>query len=109
MPEQTGRTNYVDNTRLTSSLGFEIPLQYREANYSLGLYLQSQFLVPRSVTKDASAMHPVLDEVSDSSVDRIHGRALPGAAGLQTNNPGYPGYSSSGTLLGAALVLKAIP
>jgi long-chain fatty acid transport protein len=109
VPDQTGRTNYVDNTRLTSSLGFEIPLQYREANYSLGLYLQSQFLVPRSVTKDTSAGHPVLDEVSDSSVDRIHGRPLPGAAGLQTNNPGYPGYSSSGTLLGAALVLKAIP
>ncbi len=109
VPDQTGRSNYVDNTRLASSIGLELPLQYREANYSLGFYIQSQFLVPRSVSKSAAAAHPVVDEVPDDSVDRIHGRPLPGAAGLQTNNPGYPGYSSSGTLLGAALVLKAMP
>jgi long-chain fatty acid transport protein len=109
VPDQTGRTNYVDNTRLATSVGFEVPLQYGDANYSVGFYLQSQFLVPRSVTKSGAAAHPVIDEVPDGAVDVEHGRPLPGAAGLQTNNPGYPGFSSSGTLLGAALVLKAIP
>ncbi len=109
VPDQTGRTNYVDNTRLGSSLGYEIPLRYRDSNYSLGVYLQGQFFIPRSVTKQSNAAHPVLDEVPDNAVDQVHGLPLAGASGLQTNNPGYPGFSSSGTLLGAALVLKAVP
>jgi long-chain fatty acid transport protein len=109
VPDQTGRTNYVDDTRLCGSLGYEIPLRYREAKYSLGLYAQAQFLVPRSVTKQSTANNPVIDEVPDGAVDRVHALPLPGATGLQTNNPGYPGFSSSGTLLGAALVLKAMP
>ena len=109
VPDQVGRSNYVDNTRFGSSLGYEIPLRYREANYSLGLYLQSQFLIRRSVTKQSTAAHPVADELPDGAVDRMHALPLPGASGLQTNNPGYPGFSSSGTLLGAALVLRAMP
>ena len=43
----------------------------------------------------------VLDEVPDDAV--VGGMPLAGGAGLQTNNPGWPGFASRGTLLGGAL------
>lgn len=108
VPDQTGRTNYVDNTRWGTSVGVEWPFSFSKTDYSFGLTLQGQFMFPRSVTKQASAAHPVIDEVPDNAVDRVTGLPLAGAAGLQTNNPGYPGYTSYGTLLGAAMVLKVL-
>ena len=108
VPDQVGQSNYVDNTRLGASLGVEFPFSYGNVNYAIDLHLQGQFLVPRSVTKRADAAHPVIDEVPDNAVDRLRGLPLAGAAGLQTNNPGYPGYTSTGALLGASLVLKVL-
>ena len=108
VPKQVGRTNYVDNTRLAASSGIEVPVSINHADYAAGLYVQGQFMLPQSVTKRSDAAHPVLDEVPDAAVDLVHGQPLPGASGLQTNNPGYPGYTSCGTILGVALVLKAL-
>ena len=108
VPDQVGQTNYVDNTRLGTSLGVELPFSYINTDYSLGLHVQGQFMIPRSVDKRADAAHPVTDELPNDAVDRVHGRPLSGAAGLQTNNPGYPGYTSWGTMLGASMVIKVL-
>jgi hypothetical protein len=74
--------------------------------FGVGTYLHGQLLIPRSVEKSPTAPHPVIDEVDDRAVDVASGDPLPGANGLQTNNPGYPGFSSSGWLLGGGLALR---
>ena len=108
VPDQTGRTNYVDNTRWGTSMGVEVPFSYLQTDYALGIHLQGQFMFPRSMQKQADAHSPVRDELPDAAVDRLRGNPLSGAAGLQTNNPGYPGYTSYGLMLGAAVVLKVL-
>ena len=52
-------------------------------------------------------------EVPDDAVDRqqidpVTGQyqAAPGAGGLQTNNPGWPGFSSEGWLFGGGVRLS---
>jgi long-chain fatty acid transport protein len=108
VPDQKGRTNYVDNTRLGASTGVEIPFTFWSGSFALALYVQGQFLPTRSVAKRSDAAHPVVDEVPDGAIDRQHALPLSGAAGLQTNNPGYPGYSSIGGIFGGGLVLKLL-
>jgi hypothetical protein len=108
VPDQTGRTNYVDNTRLGASTGVEVPFAFWGGSFSVAIYIQGQFLPTRSVTKRADAAHPVIDEVPDGAVDRVHAQPIPGAAGLQTNNPGYPGYSSIGGIFGGGMVLRVL-
>jgi hypothetical protein len=108
VPDQMGRSNYVDNTRFGTSLGLEVPFSYLTTNYALRLSLQGQFMPPRNTEKRMDAAHPVVDEVPDDSVDQTRGMPLPGAAGLQTNNPGYPGFRSWGMVLGASMVLSVL-
>jgi len=52
---------------------------------------------PRFARKHYSQL--VQDEWSDAAVDS-RGQLIPEAAGLQTNNPGWPGFSSEGLLVG---------
>jgi hypothetical protein len=42
-----------------------------------------------------------------SSIDGRTGVPIPQSAGLQTNNPGYPGFSSEGWLFGAGVSITA--
>jgi long-chain fatty acid transport protein len=105
VPAQRGRENYVDNARLTSTLGYEAPLAAFGVPVRLGFHLQGQVLLPRRVTKASDARHPVLDEFPDGSVNGLTGQPIPESEGLQTNNPGYPGFSSAGFLVGAGLSL----
>jgi hypothetical protein len=52
------------------------------------------------VNKDPSMIR---DEFPDDARTLIGGEAMPEAAGLQTNNPGFPGFTISGfSLAGAA-------
>jgi long-chain fatty acid transport protein len=108
VPDQTGRTNYVDNTRLGASTGVEIPFAFWGGSFALAVYVQGQIMPTRSVTKRSDAAHPVVDEVPDGAIDRLHALPLPGAAGLQTNNPGFPGYSSTGGIFGGGIVLRLL-
>lgn len=107
VPEQSGRSNYVDSDRWGVSVGVGLPLRWHTARYVLGLQLQGQLMSPRTHEKRADASHPVHDELPDGAVDRLRGAPLPGAAGLQTNNPGYPGFTSLGTMLGASVSLAS--
>jgi hypothetical protein len=72
----------------------------------LSLSAQLHRLLPRETVKlppGPAAAGRVLDEVADDAV--LGGDPLPGREGLQTNNPGWPGFSSAGYVLGGGLNL----
>jgi hypothetical protein len=106
VPDQTGRTNYVDNSRLVASAGIEGPVKFLGRDLEAGITLFGAYLLPREVTKDPNAAHPVLDEYPDTATDSTNGQPIPGAAGLQTNNPGYPGWKSTGFMIGAGATFR---
>jgi long-chain fatty acid transport protein len=106
VPDQTGRTNYVDNTRLLASAGIEGPVTFLGRDLEASLTLFGMLLLPRSVTKDPYAANPVLDEYPDTAIDIRTGLPATDTAGLQTNNPGYPGWKSSGFVVGAGATFR---
>ncbi|MFO0747759.1 MAG: hypothetical protein U1F43_19155 [Myxococcota bacterium] len=106
VPDQNGRENYVDEDRLGIAAGLDADLDVLGVKLRGSIGIQVHRLVPRSVTKKDSAPFPVADEFPDNAVDVLTGDAFPDSAGLQTNNPGYPGYSSDGWLFGAGVSLK---
>jgi len=103
VPDQIGRTNYVDNTRIGLAGGWSMAFTLAGVRMRAGLQTQLQRLIPREVTKSSEARHPVVDEFPDS-VDTRSSQPIPSSWGMQTNNPGYPGFWSSGWLgtLGAS-------
>lgn len=92
VPEQKGRANYVDNDRVTLAVGYESRVDLR---WTAGVSASANFLLARSHTKDPAAVDPVYDEYPDST-HIFTGEFLPQSDGFQTNNPGFPGFSSSG-------------
>ena len=79
----------------------------------LGTRLQSYYLHPRRQWKlvppnapDGHIHTPALvrDEVPDDAV--VIDQPLAGRSGLQTNNPGFPGFGSSGWILGGGVYLS---
>jgi long-chain fatty acid transport protein len=105
VPLQQGRSNYVDNDRLGLSASLEYTIPFRDTKLKLGTQLQGFWLLNRFVRKltpptfaDGANRTPALvsDEFPDDA--RIGTRAAEGAEGLQTNNPGWPGFSSKGWL-----------
>jgi long-chain fatty acid transport protein len=110
IPEQTGRTNYVDNDRVSGSLGGELHFRAFDTNLRIGAQAQLHHLVSRHQTKlptptqpDGAVIAPdlVKDELPDDA--QISGAPVPSAPGLQTNNPGWPGFSSEGWIVGGTL------
>lgn len=114
VPKQTGRSNYVDNDRLGACLGAELGVTVRGTRLKLGLQAQAHHLVPRYQRKlptptrpdgEAVRLERVRDELPDDAL--LSGQPVAGAAGLQTNNPGWPGFESSGWVVAAGLYLSA--
>jgi hypothetical protein len=110
VPDQTGRTNYVDNDRATASAGAEYRFAVWGTDLNVGAALQAHRLLPRSQAKlptrtraDGEDIAPerVKDELPDDA--ELGGDPLPDARGLQTNNPGWPGFGSAGWIFGATL------
>jgi long-chain fatty acid transport protein len=103
VPDQTGRTNYVDNDRIGTSGGFDYRVPLWGGSLRFGLQGQVHRLLPRETTKSTDPNHPggVIDEVPDDAV--VNNRPLAGREGLQTNNPGYPGFASSGWIVGGGV------
>ena len=54
-------------------------------------------LIRRDNVKDDAL---ITDELPNGSVFSTTGKAVPGSAGLQTNNPGWPGFASEGWVWG---------
>ena len=109
VPLQTGRTNYVDNDRLGVDGGamYTWPIKDWGVSFRFGAQAQLHVLRERHQWKLDPRLARgnetlVLDEWPDSALD-FNGDPIPEAAGLQTNNPGWPGFASSGTLIGGAL------
>jgi long-chain fatty acid transport protein len=113
VPDQTGRTNYVDNDRLGFAGGanVELPLSGTRARLRFGLQAQLHFLLQRYQAKldptserFARDFYPglVVDEWRDDSTNQ-RGEVIAAAADLQTNNAGWPGFGSRGTIWGAGI------
>jgi hypothetical protein len=113
VPDQTGRTNYVDNAMWLFGLGSAHQFFISEQSLELALYGQLQAAVPRTTTKAYQGQAPncgpgvtaVCDEIPDDTRDPVTGKTMPQAAGLQTGNPGFPGFSSGGWIAVAGVEL----
>lgn len=106
VPEQTGRTNYVDNPRVQVSFGAGHRFVVGERDVDISWHVRLQSLLPRTHQKaqldDYPACAPgvtdICDEVSDELVEPGTDQRDPRAQGLQTGNPGFPGFRSGGWL-----------
>jgi long-chain fatty acid transport protein len=105
VPEQVGRSNYVDNDRLGLALGGDIEVKLGPTRLRPGVQFIGYRLIWRHNTKDDSRM---VDELPDNSVFASTRDPVPGAAGLQTNNPGWPGFGSEGWVYGATLSIEVL-
>lgn len=125
VPAQTGRSNYVDNDRVGIAGGLQHRFTLRGYQFRAGAHAQFHRLLHRSVTKFSTPLNPqpnpnepgygdnhfpqlVVDEVPDDAVDGVLGDPIPGREGLQTNNPGFPGFESSGWILGAGISISLL-
>ncbi len=107
VPPQTGRTNYVDNDRVRLALGSSHDLSLLGKTVEIGWFGQVHALLPRDTDKERHATHPVCgpgvtalcDELADDTPDPVTGKPTTAFAGLQTGNPGFPGWQSYGLLL----------
>ena len=113
VPDQTGRTNYVDNDRVGVSGGARHRFAIGERGIDVGWYVSVQRLLARDTNKAqgpykacAPGVTTVCDELPDTTTDPVSGKTLPQAQGLQTGNPGFPGFLSYGTILGVGLDLR---
>ncbi|HEX4446457.1 MAG TPA: hypothetical protein VH044_06975 [Polyangiaceae bacterium] len=116
VPAQTGRTNYVDNDRLGAGGGFDYAFTVKHTAMHVGAQAQAFWLVPRHQTKLPTPNEPdglnhypnlVTDEVPDDT--ELSGAPFAGSAGLQTNNPGWPGFGSAGVIFGGGLYVSVTP
>jgi long-chain fatty acid transport protein len=102
VPNQSGRTNYVDSARASLSGGVDFGFSLWGGGLRLGLQTQVHRLLSRATTKTSTGgADGVVDEVPDDAV--VGGQPLAGRLGLQTNNPGWPGFTSAGWILGQSL------
>jgi len=114
VPPQTGRSNYVDNDRFSGSLGAEYAFNVFDVPLHVGLQFQPSYLrrrhqyklrTPTDSTGRNLAPQLVKDEVPDDAIAN-GGVPVPGREGLQTNNPGWPGFASYGFLLAGSAYVR---
>lgn len=110
VPPQTGRSNHVDTDRLVLSAGGGRSFELWEESFRLDAAVQVHALRAMTTHKAALDSHPacapgvsaLCDETPDSDVDAP---GLPASAtqGLQTGNPGFPGFTAGGYVVMAGL------
>lgn len=104
VPDQRGRTNYVDNDRVLLSMGSAHQVRLVGTEVEASWFLQTQYLVRRETRKAsleayarcAPGEQNLCDEVPDDTRNPATGELFPEAQGLQTGNPGFPGFVSGG-------------
>jgi len=113
VPLQTGRTNYVDNDRAGLSMSVRYRFRWLDTDLALGAQLQgfrmierhqSKLKTPTNAKGENRTPELVADEVPDDAL--ISRKPVAGREGLQTNNPGWPGFSSMGWVTSAGLYLS---
>ena len=113
VPLQTGRTNYVDNDRYGVGAGMQYQFPIPDTSLKLRVGVQGQlYILPQRIQMKIDPSSPqyagghysqlVQDEWVDGAVDN-RGQVIAASNGLQTNNPGWPGFSSRGLILGGGL------
>ncbi len=94
VPAQTGRSNLADNDRWLLTLGWGRAITMLGTEAQLDLHLQTHLLPQRTNTKSgdwaASCEDGLLGPICDEE---------PETPGLQTGNPGFPGFSSGGFIV----------
>lgn len=96
VPAQVGRTSYADSDLLGVTFGERITL----GDWSLDLAAQLWRLASRTTYKNPAL---VVDEVPDGVRSLRENKKMPEMEGLQTNNPGFPGFEVGGVLLAGSL------
>lgn len=116
VPAQTGRENYVDNDRFGFSLGYQEYFSItKEVKISAGISASLQWLLSRTEEKDLERSMKdggLVDELPDDA-EYYGSKATQEEfeeikAGLQTNNPGFPGWTSEGFLMNIGLAVEVI-
>jgi long-chain fatty acid transport protein len=116
VPDQVGRTNFVDNNRLIGSFGATHGFSVIGREFEIVWYVQAQGLLSRTTTKTSRTAYPdcapgvieLCDEVPDDLTDARTGLPIAGVQGLQTGNPGFPGYAAGGWLGALGIELRWI-
>ena len=116
VPAQTGRENYVDNDRFGFSLGYHEYFGITDTvKIGAGISGSLQWLLSRTEEKDlerATKDGGLVDELPDDA--EYYGSKVTAEefesikSGLQTNNPGFPGWTSKGFLLNLGISAEVI-
>lgn len=106
IPDQIGAENYVDEDRIGFAAGLESEISIFGTKLRGQIGVQVHRLLERDTSKRSDARNSVRDEFPDDAYNRITQQPIPEAEGFQTNNPGWPGWTSSGWILGAGVNLK---
>lgn len=103
VPPQIGRTNFVDNDIMAFSVGHKYDFKLFDRSFTLNGMGQLFYMFNRTTYKDSNL---ILDEFPDDSTTLLSNSPMLEAKGLQTNNPGFPGYKAGGFIVsvGANLV-----
>ena len=117
VPAQTGRENYVDNDRFGFSLGYHEYFSITDqVKIGAGISGSLQWLISRTEEKDlerATKDGGLVDEVPDDDTP-YYGSELTAddlkqvREEMQTNNPGFPGWTSKGFLLNIGVSAEVI-
>lgn len=117
VPDQDGRTNYVDNDKVNIGAGVSYAWKIKDYELEVGANFQAQIFIERVTKKNEGVANSVgkggtvVDEFPDSECDGFDpdcaaGTPIKESEGFQSNNPGYPGYTSSGQILSGGLWLS---
>ena len=101
---QEGRTNFVDNHRLSASAGWSRSFERMGRRFYGGLQVQFHRLLEQRVEKSESAPVPVIDEFPESRHVQTE-EIIEESLDFRSNNPGYPGFRASGSVVGAGIFL----
>ncbi len=96
VPAQIGRTNYADSDVFLGSVGHKLDFTLFEKHFGVDVGLQYWQMRQRKVYKDPSL---VVDEFADDVTTIVGDMPMSEAQGLQTNNPGFPGYEMDGWIV----------
>ena len=100
VPAQVGRTNYADGDIFCAALGHRLDFPILKEEFFAELGFQFWWMRERKTYKDPKL---VKDEFPDNSVTLLENEELASAKGMQTNNPGYPGYRQKGWMFVTAV------
>lgn len=114
VPAQDGRENYVDNDRLGFSVGYTEYFHFESFSIGGGINSSVQWLLKKTEMKADEKERPekdggLVDEFPDDTVNYTDMAAgFPTAKGLQTNNPGFPGWESKGFVMGIGINVEVL-